>query len=416
MRKTSLPVQAFSIIAATQAAGLVCWNLVPRLAPLLLDRAGASPAAISLIIGTLPQLFVLILTPLVSVWSDNHRGQWGRRRPFIWWSAPFFCLSILGIHFAAGNVLFLGCALVIFSLCAIIPATLVFYIVPETIPRNRIGEFTAWNGALSSLCAALFNYCGLDWSVRHPLAAVLAAIAVYAAAAASLAVIPKEEETAEAPEHRPGCVFTLIRDTAVRCVRDSVCEPVYLLFFLSMGFNQASMILRTLFGILFATKDLGMGLDDFGRISGVCAGIGAVTAVFLGRYADRRSPVSFYLRGSLTVAAVSLAGFFWVHSPGSYRIVAILTTVCYSFQSVAYTPLLVSVFPEKKYGQLSGINTAVCTLTVMAGAAAGGWMTGYLGFRFMFLWDFIMTGIGTMLLLKVKQMRLNGAIPGNSGT
>lgn len=403
MRKASLFIQALSIIAATQVMGLICWNLVPRLAPLLLDQAGAAPSVISWTIGTLPQMITLLLTPIVSIWSDNHRSLWGRRRPFLWWSTPLFCMALLGIHLASANDALLSCALILFALCALIPTTLVFYIVPETIPMNYIGRFTAWNGALSSLCAALFNYFGLAWCTRHSLAATIMAIAIYSLAMISLTVIPKSDSIKAPPESSKKSILK-IWQLGKSCAKECFGDSKYVLIFLCLGCNQASMILRSLFGILFSTKEIGMEIEKFGRISGICACTGAATAILAGRYVDRHSPLTFFLHGSLLVIAISLAGYFFVHSATSYLIVTILTTTCYSIQSIAYTPLLVTIFPKEKYGQFSSINTTVCTLMVMAGSALGGWLTDYMGYRFMFLWDFILTSIGTVFLLKLKRI------------
>lgn len=403
MRKAPLFIQALSLIAVTQVMGLICWNMVPRLSPLLLDHAGASAATISWIIGTLPQMISLLLTPVVSVWSDKHRSVWGRHRPFLWWSAPAFCLTLLGIHFASSNVVLLSCALILFALCALVPSTLVFYLVPETIPLNYIGRFTALNGALSSLCAAAFNYYGLAWCTHHSLTAISITITIYLLALVSLTVIPKND-IAKTVLTKSDMYFTKIWVLGRECAKECFCQRKYMLIFLCMGFNQASMILRTLFGILFSTKEIGMTIEQFGRISGICACVGAVTALLLARHVDRHSPLNFYLHGSLFVIAISLAGFFFVHSATSYFVVAILTTICYSIQSIAYTPLQVALFPKEKFGQFSSINTTICTLMVMAGSALGGWLTQYIGFRFMFLWDFILTTIGTILLLRLKRL------------
>jgi len=406
-KSPSLLLQALSIIAVTQILGLVCWNMVPRLAPLLLDKSGASPSTISWIIGTLPQALVLVLTPIVSIWSDNHRSHWGRRRPFLWWSAPPFCLALLGIHFAAGNTTLLSCALLLFALCAIVPTTLIFYLIPETIPLHYLGRFTAWDGALSSLCAALFNYYGLAWSTRHSLLAIILACAGYILAMAALTAIPRESpQDQDQPQVSlpPSNRRPLFWQTGLSCLQTCWRERIYLLLFLCLGLNQASMILRTLFGILFATKDLGMTIEDFGHISSLCACLGAATAIVLGRLVDRRSPIDFYLHGSLVICAISLIGFFFTRSLGSYRIIAILTTISYSVQAIAYTPLLASILPKDKYGQFSSLNTTVCTLMVMAGSAVGGWLTNYTGFRFMFLWDCLLTGLGTLLLVKIRRL------------
>src|SRR5882724_12206607 len=49
---------------------------------LLIKKFEASDMEAGLLIGTLPQILALVLTPIVSYRSDRHRGRWGRRIPF----------------------------------------------------------------------------------------------------------------------------------------------------------------------------------------------------------------------------------------------------------------------------------------------------------------------------------------------
>ena len=43
------------LLLATQTLGLVCYNLLPSVKPILLDNVGANARQISLILATLPQ-------------------------------------------------------------------------------------------------------------------------------------------------------------------------------------------------------------------------------------------------------------------------------------------------------------------------------------------------------------------------
>jgi len=159
------------------------------------------------------------------------------------------------------------------------------------------------------------------------------------------------------------------------------------------------MLLRTMFGILFATKDLSMTMDFYGRVSGICALLGALTALVSGRFIDRKGAITLYLHGSYSVIFISLAGYFFIRTPNTYAVIAILTTICYSIQSTAYTPLLVKIFPKHIYGQLSSANSTICSIMVMLGASIGGWLTGLLGYRIMFLWDVFFTTLATACLI-----------------
>jgi maltose/moltooligosaccharide transporter len=45
------------------------------------------------LIGSIGFFFPWI-NPLVSTWSDRHRGKWGRRRPFLFFATPFFTVFL----------------------------------------------------------------------------------------------------------------------------------------------------------------------------------------------------------------------------------------------------------------------------------------------------------------------------------
>ena len=56
---------------------------VPGLVPLLLKAHGASNKQLALYLTTLSGVFTIWINPVVSAWSDRHRGPFGRRRPFL---------------------------------------------------------------------------------------------------------------------------------------------------------------------------------------------------------------------------------------------------------------------------------------------------------------------------------------------
>ena len=73
-------------------------QLIPTIMPLEFGALGASPVLISILISTLPAVLNFTGCPIVSFKSDRHRGRWGRRQPFIFFTMPFLviCLAMLG--------------------------------------------------------------------------------------------------------------------------------------------------------------------------------------------------------------------------------------------------------------------------------------------------------------------------------
>src|SRR5438067_435537 len=69
--------------------------VIPKILPLTLREVGASNATIGLIVGTIASLMNLVLNPIISFSSDRHRGRWGRRKPYLIWSAPFISIFLI---------------------------------------------------------------------------------------------------------------------------------------------------------------------------------------------------------------------------------------------------------------------------------------------------------------------------------
>src|SRR5438270_10361447 len=59
-----------------------------NLVALQLKRFGASNTLIAIINKSLVELILLVLCPVISTWSDRHRGKLGRRIPFMLYATP----------------------------------------------------------------------------------------------------------------------------------------------------------------------------------------------------------------------------------------------------------------------------------------------------------------------------------------
>lgn len=396
-----------AVFCITQVFSLVCWILVPTVSPVLMDKAGASSTTIGWILGTLPQTINFILVPFFCIYSDRTRTRFGRRIPYLAVFAPLICLALLGIGASNGNLVTLSVALVFFALASVVPMSLVFCLVPDAVPPTFIGRFLAWNGAACSLIAACFNAWCLAWTTKHPASAMYLAAGIFAAGSCLLALVRERDYPPEKVQRQGGAAEKILKDI-LDYLRLCVQDRFFVLLFLCMGLNQASMILRTMFGILFATKGLEIPVESYGTISGCCALLGALTAVIVGWRIDKTHPLRAYSIGSLLVIIISLGAYFFARSLVTYAVISVLTCIIYSIQSTAYTPLLIKFFPPEKYGQYSSANSTISTLFVMLGSAVGGWLTGLLGYRFIFLWDFLFTFLATVCLalaIKCKKDR-----------
>ena len=73
-------------------------------ATLLIKEFGVSDFLYGLIIVSFPNFTNIILGPVISYLSDRHRGKWGRRIPYLFFTIPF----IVGGLFLLGGSRVLG--------------------------------------------------------------------------------------------------------------------------------------------------------------------------------------------------------------------------------------------------------------------------------------------------------------------
>ena len=70
-------------------------QLVSILVPKQLHDFGASNTVMALLLTTLPSTITMVCNPFFSFWSDRTRSRFGRRRPFLFLSAPLIALCMV---------------------------------------------------------------------------------------------------------------------------------------------------------------------------------------------------------------------------------------------------------------------------------------------------------------------------------
>jgi hypothetical protein len=69
--------------------------------PLYLHGLKASNGLIAFLSSSVGGAANILLLPNISMWSDRHRGRWGRRIPFLFWSAPLIALDLIGMGYSS---------------------------------------------------------------------------------------------------------------------------------------------------------------------------------------------------------------------------------------------------------------------------------------------------------------------------
>ena len=136
-------------------------NVFPALTPLQLNLHNASNATIGLLMGTIPSIITFIANPIISTSSDRTRSRWGRRIPYLLFTAPFTAafMIMLGwsdkiseffmklVSFNGDPSLFI---IVVMSICVVgysifqmFSDSVFWYIFADVVPDQFMGRFMA---------------------------------------------------------------------------------------------------------------------------------------------------------------------------------------------------------------------------------------------------------------------------------
>ena len=384
-------------------------TLTPTLLPLMLKGHGASNTVIGLLVGSIPSLLNFIINPIVSTASDRTRTKLGRRIPFLLGATPFVTLFLIllgwsdsigawfhglfhnGDESSAGTIIVLitlfSVAYQVFNLFI---ASIFYYLFADVVPKQFLGRFMALFRVVGTCAGFVFNLAVLPHADEH-LPWIFTIVALIYLVSFSLMCVNVKEGNYPPPEkiRTRGPVGIIMQYT-----RECFCIPFFLVFFLAMALNQASMVCRTVFNLLFATAELQMTLKQYGFITAAATGITIPLFFLTGILVDKFHPIRIYMAGSVLIIIANVIGFFWVHDYLSFSVVAILLALVYMLQTASSLPLYVMLVPHDRYGQFSSASAMVCALMLVAANSGGGWFIDQFGYQYIYAWDFLFTSIG----------------------
>lgn len=158
---------------------LVLKGSVPGLTPILMKDLGATNAQIALYISTLGGMFNILINPFVSTWSDNHRGPYGRRRPFLFFAAPlcalFLCAipfmprlaPVLGLGTVSGVIMLVGLAFICFSVFNSVIAAIFSYYYWDVVPADLLGRFNSIAKIVTTAASFLWSFFIFGLAEKH---------------------------------------------------------------------------------------------------------------------------------------------------------------------------------------------------------------------------------------------------------
>ncbi len=393
-------------------------TVVPSVLPLKLKALDCPNWMMGMILTTIPGVLGIAVGPWVSFTSDRHRGRWGRRIPFIVWTLPFLCASLvlLGCSDEIANslqahapflrrlsptaltIVVLTVFLAVFQFFNAFVNSVFWYLFNDVVPREFLARFLGLFRIVGTGAGALYNYAVFQYAGTHMREIFVGAALLYFIGFGIVCFRVKEGEYP--PVNDEGTMDRPLNGVRT-FLRESFSGKFYWLVFLFSIFQNVATGTMGAF-LVFYYLNMGLTLEQYGKLNAIGGIAGLLAMYFAAVFIDRWHPLRvltyscvFTFLGyamSLVWLFVTLPGqyFFWLCLGGS--LIAV-------FQSAllggCFLPCYMRVFPQSRFGQFCSAMSMIRTLvTIGAGVLAGLFIDlmkrmchgSDFAYRYIFLW------------------------------
>ncbi len=367
--------------------GDFAWSLKERSAgpvfQILLKKFDASDLLAGLLMGALPHVIAVILNPIISYYSDRHRGKWGRRIPFLLIPTPVAALAMVGLAFGpklgealhqmlgdrspglnTATLLSMGVAWLLFELATITANSVFGALINDVVPRPVLGRFFGLFRALS-LVAGMIFYFYLIGKAETDYFWVFVGIGAIYGLGVTLMCLNVREGTYPPPEEakvRRG----LIPAPLLQYFKDCFGDRYFLLIFFTISAGWTAFIPINYFNLFFA-RSIDMPMSDFGRIIALTYAISLLLSYPLGALVDRFHPLRVSFVIMTTYGLFALASGFFITDQASYAIALLGHGVLSGAWMTAVASLGQVLLPKERFAQFAsamGIVTSICTILI----------------------------------------------------
>jgi Na+/melibiose symporter-like transporter len=384
----------FSWLLLADFAFSIMELVIPKVLPLTLNEAGASNATIGLIVGTISSLMNLLLNPIISFHSDRHRGRWGRRKPYLIWSAPFISLFLIITgystdlgqwihsvlagrfgHVSQANAILatIAVAAVVFQFFNMFVRSVYYYLLNDVVPVVMVGRFYALFRVVDAAAGFVFNRYVLGYADNPTTRKwIYISMGIVFLLAFILMCWQVKEGDYPPPEPLGGGTAWQRLAAAIRVyTRECFSIPLYLWLFLGNALYRASEVSVFNFQLLLA-KDIGMSLNATGKLLGWVSLAGVILYWPLGWLTDKIQATRLAILSAAMTAIVMILSIWLVRGPTSFSILTLLWTIAWLAYISAVVPLMLYILPRDRYGQFCSANAIFYAIALMVANYGGG--------------------------------------------
>jgi len=392
--------------------------VVPSILPLKLKALGCPNWLMGLILTTAPGILNMTVCPYVSFKSDRYRSKWGRRIPFIIWTMPFLCASLIFMGLSDDlcgmlqrnseflrqftpvtiTIILIAVFLIMFQFFNMFVGSVFWYLFNDVVPPQFLARFMGMFKIVGTGAGALYNFFIFQFAESHMREIFIGAALLYFIGFGMVCLMIKEGEypPPEGESDNSGRGMEGIKTF----FRESFSHKFYWFGFLSTSFGYAAGVIVPF--VIFFNREMGLSLNQIGKISAISSIAMMAAMYFMSIFVDRWHPLRITVYGVVFGVLGSFMSTVWIFVtiPGNYFFWlnlgnVLIGTFLSALVGVALLPTAMRTFPQSRFGQFCSAQAMLgSTFIVITGILAGLFIdlvrtlcngSDY-AYRFIFLW------------------------------
>ncbi len=236
--------------------GNICFNLFesmggPTILGLYLqDNFHVSNLTVNILFNVIPMAIGTVMTPIISFKSDRTRTRFGRRIPYIMFTAPFLVFFAASIGFSddiigyckasfpetalinpfTAALVVIGFLTIGFSFFNEFVGTVYYYLLPDVMPRHFLGRFQGVSSMVGTFTGIATNLWIVPYQLTHLKAIHVGIATLYFVGFGLVCWRVKEGQY---PPVEDVSEKTTKRDQIRLYFRECFVHPIFILFYLS---------------------------------------------------------------------------------------------------------------------------------------------------------------------------------------
>jgi MFS family permease len=355
--------------------GDFAWSMKERaiqpMSQMLFKQFKASDLILGLMVTSLPAALGMLLGPIISVRSDNHRGRWGRRIPYLLIPTPIAAAAMVGMGYTPelANIFagFMGdrapdvfmCRLIVFGalwtffeIFTVIANAVFVGLINDVVPQAMIGRFFGLFRIVSLGAGMIFNRFLIGHAEEYYKIIFLALGALYGVGFTLMCLLVKEGDYPPPAPKKDGIFVDRVAEPIKAYFRECAAHPFYLWIFLAAMVGNAAFLPINSFDVPYV-KSIGMSMERFGELRYFTYGISICLAFGIGWMADKFHPIRLGLFSLACYAVIALWAGFIAHDVRSFEVAYVAHGVISGIFFTGTASLFPRLFPRAKFAQFA---------------------------------------------------------------